>query len=86
MEAIIEKKKVRYKGGKIKANARRKAALKRLEEHYEVFVGSYGWGDLMVVQNSMYTHGGKKLHKGRSFEAECRRLKAEITNLKAHII
>ena len=80
MEAIIEKKKVRYKGGKIKANARRKAALRRLEEHYKAFKAAG------VDKEAYYTHGGKKLHKGRSFEAECRRLETEIANLKAHII
>lgn len=80
MEAIIEKKKVRNKGGKVKANARRKAALKRLEEHYEAFKAAG------VDKEAYYTHGGKKLHKGRSFEVECRRLKTEIDNLKAHII
>ena len=80
MEAIIEKKKVRYKGGKIKANARRKAALKRLEEHYKAFKAAG------INKETYYTHGGKKLHKGRSFEAECRRLETEIANLKAHII
>lgn len=80
MEAIIEKKKIRNKGGKVKANARRKAALKRLEEHYETFKAAG------VDKEAYYTHGGKKLHKERSFEAECRRLKTEIDNLKAHII
>lgn len=80
MEAIIKKKKVRNKGGKVKANARRKAALKRLEEHYEAFKAAG------VDKEAYYTHGGKKLHKERSFEAECRRLKTEIDNLKAHII
>ena len=80
MEAIIEKKKARNKGGKVKANARRKAALKRLEEQYEAFKAAG------VDKEAYYTHGGKKLHKGRSFEAECRRLKTEIDNLKAHII
>lgn len=80
MEAIIEKKKVRNKGGKVKANARRKAALKRLEEHYEAFKAAG------VDKEAYYTHVGKKLHKERSFEAECRRLKTEIDNLKAHII
>lgn len=80
MEAIIEKKKVRNKGGKVKANARRKAALKRLEEHYAAFKAAG------VDKEAYYTHGGKKLHKERSFEAECRRLKTEIDNLKAHII
>lgn len=80
MEAIIEKKKVRNKGGKVKANARRKAALKRLEEHYVAFKAAG------VDKEAYYTHGGKKLHKERSFEAECRRLKTEIDNLKAHII
>lgn len=80
MEAIIEKKKVRNKGGKVKANARRKAALKRLEEQYEAFKAAG------VDKEAYYTHGGKKLHKERSFEAECRRLKTEIDNLKAHII
>lgn len=80
MEAIIEKKKIRNKGGKIKANARRKAALKRLEEHYEAFKAAG------VDKEAYYTHGGKKLHKEHSFEAECRRLKTEIDNLKAHII
>ena len=80
MEAIIAKKKVRNKGGKVKANARRKAALKRLEEQYEAFKAAG------VNKEAYYTHGGKKLHKGRSFEAECRRLKTEIDNLKAHII
>ena len=67
-------------GGKVKANARRKAALKRLEEHYKAFKAAG------VDKEAYYTHGGKKLHKGRSFEAECRRLETEITNLKAHII
>ena len=80
MEAIIEKKKIRNKGGKVKANARRKAALKRLEEQYEAFKAAG------VDKEAYYTHGGKKLHKERSFEAECRRLKTEIDNLKAHII
>ena len=80
MEAKKKKKKVRYKGGKIKANARRKAALKRLEEHYKAFKAAG------VDKEAYYTHGGKKLHKGRSFEAECRRLETEIANLKAHII
>ena len=80
MEAIIEKKKVRNTGGKVKANARRKAALKRLEEQYEAFKAAG------VDKEAYYTHGGKKLHKERSFEAECRRLKTEIDNLKAHII
>lgn len=80
MEAIIEKKKVRNKGGKVKANARRKAALKRLEAYYEAFKAAG------VDKEAYYTHGGKKLHKERSFEAECRRLKTEIDNLKAHII
>ena len=80
MEAIIEKKKVRYKGGKIKANARRKAALKRLEEHYKAFKAAG------VDKEAYYTHGGKRLHKGHSFETECRRLENEIVNLKDHII
>ena len=80
MEAIIEKKKIRYKGGKTKANTRRKAALKRLEKHYKAFKAEG------IDKESYYTHGGKRLHKGRSFEAECRRLENEIANLKDHII
>ena len=80
MEAIIEKKKIRNKGGKVMANARRRSALKRLEDHYKAFKSAG------VDKEPYYTHGGKKLHKGRSFEEECRRLEAEITNLKAHII
>lgn len=80
MEAIIEKKKIRNKGGKVMANARRKAALKRLEEHYKAFKAAG------ADKEAYYTHGGKKLHKGRPFEAECHRLEAEIANLKAHII
>lgn len=80
MEAIIGKKKISNKGGKISANARRKSALKRLEEQYKAFKAAG------VDKEAYYTHGGKRLHKGRSFEAECRRLENEIANLKDHII
>lgn len=80
MEAIIEKKKISNKGGKINANARRKAALKRLEKYYKAFKSAG------VAKEAYYTHGGKRLHKGRSFEAECRRLENEIANLKDYII
>lgn len=80
MEAIIEKKKIRNKGGKVMANARRKAALKRLEAHLAEFK------EAGKDKEPYYTNRGKKYHPGRSFNDECKRIATEIANLKAHII
>lgn len=77
---VIERKKLRNKGGKIQANARRKEALKRLEKQYEAFKASG------VAKEAWITNGGKRIHEGRSFEAECQRLSNEIANLKKNII
>lgn len=80
MEAI-EKKKIRNKGGKSAANARRRAALKRLEEQYAAFkqagVDKAPWD---TTRNGRTIH-----HKGRKFDAECKRFADEIAILKERI-
>lgn len=75
----VVKKKLRNKGGKTAANIRRKNALKRLEQQYEVFKANG------KDKESWTTHGGKKTHAGRKYADECHRLAAEIANLKKHI-
>ena len=62
---------------------RQRAALKRLETAYEQFKAA-GEGKKPWTSTR---NGGKRtiLHKSRSYNEECERMKKEITNLKANI-
>lgn len=60
---------------------REKTALKRLEAAYEKFKAA---GEDKKPWTS--TRNGRTiLHRGRSFNDECERMKKEIANLKANI-
>ena len=60
---------------------RQKSALKRLEAAYEKFKAA---GEDKKPYDS--TRNGRIIHhKGRSYNAECERMKQEIANLKANI-
>jgi len=60
---------------------RERAALKRLEAVYEVFKAA---GEDKKPWSS--TRNGRTiLHKGRSYNKECERMKKEISNLKENI-
>lgn len=57
--------------------ARQKNALYLLEARYEAFKVA------KKDKASWTTHGGKKVHSGRSYKDECQRLADEIKTLKA---
>ena len=60
---------------------RERAALKRLEAAYETFKAA---GEDKKPYNS--TRNGRIIHhSGRSYNAECERMKKEISNLKENI-
>ena len=60
---------------------RERAALKRLEAVYEVFKAA---GEDKKPYDS--TRNGRVIHHfGRSYNAECERMKKEISNLKENI-
>ena len=66
------------KGGKV---VRQRAALKRLEVAYEKFKAT---GEDKKPWTS--TRNGKTvLHKSRSYNEECERMKKEISNLKRNL-
>lgn len=58
---------------------RQKSALALLEARYEKFKAA------KEDKKPWSTHGGTKLHPGRSYEDECARLSNEIKALKAKI-
>lgn len=67
--------------GKGSLVVRERTALKRLEATYEKFKAA---GEDKKPWSS--TRNGKTiLHRGRSFNDECERMKKEIANLKANI-
>ena len=60
---------------------RERAALKRLEAAYEAFKAA---GEDKKPRDS--TRNGRIIyHSGRSYNAECERMKKEISNLKENI-
>lgn len=67
------------KGNKL---GRQRSALQRLEQSYEQFKAAHQ--DKLPWETTR--HGRKKIHAGRSYEAECERLKNEITLLKAKMV
>jgi len=69
--------------GKVKGSlvVRQKSALKRLETAYETFKAA---GEDKKPYDS--TRNGRIIHhSGRSYNAECERMKQEISNLKENI-
>ena len=60
-------------------NKRRKSALALLEKRLEAFKKEG------KDKEPWTSHGGTKLHKGRTFAEECARLNNEISNLKKKI-
>ena len=64
------------KGGLV---TRQKSALALLEARYEKFKAA------KEDKKPWTTHGGTKVHPGRSYEDECARLSNEIKVLKAKI-
>lgn len=63
--------------------ARQKSALKRLEAAYEVFKAA---GEDKKSCTTTRKGGLRIIHKkGRSYSAECSRMKQEIENLKRNI-
>lgn len=71
------------RGGKPGLMSRRKSALARLEKNYESFksagVEKAPWRTTRRLGSRVV------IHKGRSFESECARLKEEIDRLKGKI-
>lgn len=67
------------RNGKVQKNSRRKRALSMLEAQYDKFRNAH------EDKPSWTTNGGKRIHKSRTYEQECKRFVEQIEILKSKL-